>query len=308
MPTGVPKRRHAARDRLDHREAEPLGLGGDEDGVGGVDPVRAPRPVRRRPIVSRRTSPAASRARSTRLSGRAGSWGKSRYGPSGSRPRRARASARGIGRKRSRSMPTGSTATRRDVPAPGHEAAELAGDGGRERRERQRRAGDAVRPRMEEVVAVQRHDDRAQPGGERGPGGEAEVRVDDVEARGGRDRTAGASRAPRAGSRAGRGRTRTARSRRRRAGAAPRPGRARTSPAPAARPRGTCWSRSGRARRRRAYGGAARARGAGSAFAARHLADPSHPRLEPQHRPPGDSLPGSATRGGSTTRGPGGRT
>ena len=76
-----------------------------------------------RPITSSGTSPASSRARSARLSGRDGSCGKSRYGPAGSSPSRARASARGIGRKRSSATPTGSTAIRRRAPAPGRLAA-----------------------------------------------------------------------------------------------------------------------------------------------------------------------------------------
>jgi hypothetical protein len=61
-------------------------------------------------------------------------------------------------------------------------AAELARDGHRQRREREGRLRDPARAGVEEVVAVERHDDRPEAGGERGPGDEPEVRVDDVEA------------------------------------------------------------------------------------------------------------------------------
>ena len=69
--------------------------------------------------------------------------------------------ARGIGRKRSRSMPTGSTATRRVVPAPRSREPNSRETAAGERRQRQDRARQAVRARVEEVVAVQRHHHRA---------------------------------------------------------------------------------------------------------------------------------------------------
>ena len=75
---------------------------------------------------------------------------------------------------------------------------------------------------------MQRDDDRAEAGEQRGPGRQAEVRVDDVEALAAVAAAQLAGGAP--GSRAGRAGRRTARPRRRRAGAAPRPGRARRSP------------------------------------------------------------------------------
>jgi hypothetical protein len=59
--------------------------------------------------------------------------------------------------------------------------AELARDRRRQRGERQRRARDPVRARVEEVVAVQRHDHGSEAGEDRRPRGQAEVRVDDVE-------------------------------------------------------------------------------------------------------------------------------
>ena len=239
MPTGVAERRHAARQRLDHRQPEPLGLRRHEHGVGGVDPVRhlggrdaAHRQQRR---VAGRLA-ARGRSASAAATGRAGTAGS---GPSRVEPeplaRLARAGSAGSARGR---CPTGSTATRRVVPAPRSSAAELARDGGGQRGERQDRAREAVRARVEEVVAVQRHDDRPEPRGDRRPRRQPEVGVHDVEARAAR--SAGAARARRAGSRGGRAGTRTARSRRRRAAAAPRPGRARTSRAPAARASGTC--------------------------------------------------------------------
>ena len=112
------------------------------------------------PMVSSGMSPANSRARSKRLSGRPGSCGKRRYGPAGSRPSRARASARGIGRSRSSAIPTGSTATRRRVPAPGRLAAKA-----RETVALSAVNGSAARVANadrahEEVVAVQGHDHR----------------------------------------------------------------------------------------------------------------------------------------------------
>ena len=60
--------------------------------------------------------------------------------------------------------------------------AELARDGRGQRGERQRRARDHVGAAHEQVVAVQGHHDRAEPGEQRRPRGEPEVRVDDVEA------------------------------------------------------------------------------------------------------------------------------
>ena len=96
------------------------------------------------PSVSSGTSPAASRARSKRLSGRDVSCGNSRYGPSGSSPSRSRASARGIGRKRWRSMPHGQD---RHPPRPagaGDVRAERARDRRGQRHQRQRRARDTA--------------------------------------------------------------------------------------------------------------------------------------------------------------------
>ena len=182
-PDRRPERGHAARERLDHREPEALVLRRHDHGVRGVDPVRAPRPAATPPIVSSGTSPAASRARSKRFSGRAGSCGNRRYGPAGSSPSRARASARGIGRKRSSAIPTGSTATRRVRAGAGQVGAERARDRRRERGERQRGARDEVGAADEQVVAVERHDDGPAQRGERRQRGEAEVRVDDVERR-----------------------------------------------------------------------------------------------------------------------------
>ena len=75
------------------------------------------------PSVRRRTSPASSRARSKRFSGRAGSAGKSRYGASGSSPSWRRAWVRSIGAKRCRSTPHGSTATGRRVAQRGTSSA-----------------------------------------------------------------------------------------------------------------------------------------------------------------------------------------
>ena len=137
-----------------------------------------------------------------------------------------RAGSGGSGRT---SIPTGSTATRRRRPGARQVRAELARDGGGQRGERQRERGSTRRERAdEEVVAVQRHDDRAEPGEQRRPRGQPEVGVHDVEAP---VAVAAAQLARRAHERPrARGRRRTARPRRRRAGAAPRPGRARTSP------------------------------------------------------------------------------
>ena len=179
---------------------------------------------------------ARGRSASAAAPGRAGTAGTARRG----RARAARAPRRaGSGRKRSRSMPTGRIATRRVVPGARDVRAELARDRRRQRGERQRRAGRRrTSARTQQVVAVQRHDDRAEPREQRGPRGQPEVGVHDVEppaAVAAPQLARGARRAP-----AGPGRTRTARPRRRRAGAAPRPGRARTGRAPAARASGTC--------------------------------------------------------------------
>ena len=132
------------------------------------------------------------------------------------RARAARAPrARGIGRKRVRSIPTGRTATRRLRPAPGQVLAELARDGGGQRRERQRRARREVGAADEQVVAVQRHHDRPEPREQRRPRRQPEVRVHDVEPL---PAVAPAQRrAPRARAPAARARTRTARPRGRRA-------------------------------------------------------------------------------------------
>ena len=59
--------------------------------------------------------------------------------------------------------------------------AELARDRGGERRERQRRARREVRAAHEQVVPVQRHDDRPEPREHRRPRRQPEVRVHDVE-------------------------------------------------------------------------------------------------------------------------------
>ena len=68
-------------------------------------------------------------------------------------------------------------------PGAAQQPAELARDGRGQRGEGQDRAREAVRARMEEVVAVQRDHDRAEARGDRRPRGQPEVGVDDVEAR-----------------------------------------------------------------------------------------------------------------------------
>ena len=131
--------------------------------------------------MSSGTSPAASCARSKRLSGRDGSCGNRRYGPSGSSPSRCRASARGIGWKRSRSTPQGRIATRRVRPAPGMFSLNA----------RETAAGSAMNGSAARVNGRERGcsrslpcsvtTQRAQAREQRGPGDEPEVHVHDVE-------------------------------------------------------------------------------------------------------------------------------
>src|SRR4029078_4612515 len=73
----------------------------------------------------------------------------------------------------------------RDAPAPsgaGDLARELWADRGHEVVTGQRRGGDAARARMAEVRAVEGHDPGRMAAAQRGPRGQAEMGVDDVEA------------------------------------------------------------------------------------------------------------------------------
>ena len=225
------ERRDAARHRLDHREPEPLGLGGHDHRVGRVDPERhlggrdAAHGQQRRPGGGLLRAVEA-------LQGPRRVVREEQVAPAGVEPEalpclcaRDRAEALEVDPHREhRHAPRGARA--------GQLAAELARDGGGERRQRQDRPREAVRARVEQVVAVERHDHGPESRGDRRPRREAEVRVDDVEPRPPVPPAQLAGGA--AGSSGGRAGTRTARRRRRPAAAAPRPGRARTSRAPAA--------------------------------------------------------------------------
>ena len=188
-PTGVAEHRHVARQRLEHREPEPLALGGHQHRVGGVDPQRHLRRDRRRrapAAARRRRPPARGRSASRGGLGRPGTAGRGRRGRARAR---ARASARAIGRKRSVSTPQGSTAAAARRPA-----RDLA------------RAAARTPPPTRSMSAQRRERDRAASGGGRGrcrgasppargpaaaerrPRGQAEVGVDDVEARRGERR------------------------------------------------------------------------------------------------------------------------
>ena len=130
-----PERRHAARERLDHRQPEALGLRGHEHRVGGVDPVRdlVGGDAAHRAAAARRRPPRArGRSASAAATGRAGTAGT---GPRG-RARAARAPrARGIGRKR---VEVDAARQHRDAPRrarAGDVLAELARDRGGQRRE-----------------------------------------------------------------------------------------------------------------------------------------------------------------------------
>ena len=191
------------------------------------------------PSVSSGTSPAASCARSKRLSGRDGSCGNSRYGPSGSSPSRSRASARGIGRKRVRSTPHGQ---HRDAPRrarAGHVLAERARDRGGQRHERQRRARDRGRERgCSRSLPCSVTTSGRRPASSAGHASRPKWTCT-TSKRSPAVAPAQLARRARVVARARPG-TRTARPRRRRAAAAPRPGRARTARTRAARASGTC--------------------------------------------------------------------
>ena len=198
MPTGVASTGHVAGQRLEHGEPEALVLGRHDDGVGGVDPERAPR--RDRP---RRASAAALRRRGELARavvalgrrapgrpGRAGSGPPGR-GPAARAPRARRSDGSGRGRH--------AAGKHGDAPAPpgaGDARGELGADGGHEVQRGSTARGDAPRARVAQVGAVQRHDAHGGRRGERRPRGEPEVRVDDVEAA--RRRSGGAGRARRA--------------------------------------------------------------------------------------------------------------
>ena len=134
-PHRRPERGHAAGERLDHRQPEALVLRRHEHGVGGVDPVRAPRRARRsRASAAARRRPPRARGRSA-SSGRAGSCGKSRYGPAGIEPEpRARLGAR----DRPEALERDADRQHRHAP-PGARARQVAAErarhGGGERRE-----------------------------------------------------------------------------------------------------------------------------------------------------------------------------
>ena len=179
-PHGGPERRHAAGERLDHREPEALLGRRDEHGVGGVDPVRdlvgRHVPHGQQPHVAgrldRTVEPLQRPHRIVR---------EQQIRPVGVEPEpRTRLGSR----DRAKPLQIDPDREHRDPPRdarPGQIRAELPRDRRRERREGQRRAGGEVGAPDQQIVAVQRHDDRPEPGEQRRPGGQTEVRVDDVE-------------------------------------------------------------------------------------------------------------------------------
>ena len=197
---------HVAGQRLEHGQAEALALGGHEHGVGGVDPQRhARRARRRRASAARRRPPRELAPRSWRFSGATGSAGNSRNGAAGSSPSSARASRAGqraeaLECRRRRAAPA-----RARAPRAAAARGERRRDGREEVDQGRDRARGQARAGVAQVGAV--HRQRADPRRhrERGPGGQAEVGVDDVEALRPR-RSGGAARAPRRASARGPGR------------------------------------------------------------------------------------------------------
>ena len=172
--------RHVAGERLEHGEAEALVLGGHEHGVGGVD-LQRDLVGCTRPSVIRRASPAASRARSKRLTGRVRVGGEEQDGLVGREPE-ARARL-GAGDRRE-ALEVDAAGQDRDAPA-----APVAGLGGERPLTAATRSQTAAR---RGVIRRERGWRRSVPWSvttwaqaaqrERRPGGQAEVRVDDVEA------------------------------------------------------------------------------------------------------------------------------
>jgi hypothetical protein len=178
-PDRRPERGHPARERLDHRQPEALVLRRHEHRVGGVDPVRhlggVGVPEREQRHVARRLPRAVEpleRARRIVREEQVRARGIEAEPLACLRPRdRAEALERDPDRQ-DRDAPLRARA--REV------GAERARDRGRQRRERKRRACHEPGATYEQVVAMQRHDDRPAPRGERRQRREAEVRVDDV--------------------------------------------------------------------------------------------------------------------------------
>ena len=176
-----PERRHPARRRLDHREPHALVLRGHDDRVGGVDPVRdllrGHAAEREQRHVARRLARAVEALQRPRRLVREQQV-RARRGRARAARAPPRAGSGGSGRGRS---PQGRIATRRVRAAPGTLRAERARHRGGQRHERERGARERARARVQQVVAVQRHDERAQPRQQRRPGDEPEVHVHDVE-------------------------------------------------------------------------------------------------------------------------------
>ncbi len=120
----------------------------------------------------------------------------------GARAPRARSGGSARGRRR-----TGSTCARRAARGPAARRASAAETVASEVDARQRGAGEQARARVAQVGAVERQRACARAHGQRGPGGQPEVRVDHVEAL--RARSGGAARGAAARARAGRAGTRS---------------------------------------------------------------------------------------------------
>ena len=176
-----PERGHAARDRLDHRQAEALRLGRDDDGVGGIDPV-GHLVGRDAPEGSRRTSlgrlPRAVEA--LQRPGRV--VREEEVAAVGVEPESLSGLGLGMGGIARGRCPPAAPRRGGSRAGAGQVLAELARDRGGQRGERQRGARDPVRARVEEVVAVSVTTTGPRWASERRPRDESEVRVHDVEA------------------------------------------------------------------------------------------------------------------------------